>query len=194
MDDVVRVDEREVAPGRPADGDPRPAPDRGGHRALRRVGLALVAALVLGAIGLQVQVHRVDQQAADAEARRRSAQLDATQARERLDSVDARVRSAEAAELRARGTLARSRTAVADQGLEEGALDDVRVATAGKVKELRRGVRSVQRQIEELARLQPAGGACLFDLLRALGQVGGGNRSGPRSEACSTVAATRGPG
>lgn len=194
MDGVVHVDEPGTPPAPAADDGVGPPPTRGGHRVLRRVGIALVALLALVAIGFQVQVRQVDEQAADAEARQRSAQLDATRARERLDSVDARVRTAEAAELRARGTLARARADLTDQGLEEGALDDVRVETAGRVKELRRAVRSVQRQIEEQARLQPAAGACLFDLLRALGQVGGGNHGGPRSEACSTVAGTRGPG
>ena len=194
VDEVEAADGPEIPPERSGGDRSAPAPTRGGHRILRRIGIGLVALLAVVAIGFRVQVRHVDEQAADAEARQRSAQLDATRARERLDSVDARVRTAEAAELRARGTLARARTAVADQGLEEGALDDVRVETAGRVKELRRAVRSVQRQIEEQARLQPAAGACLFDLLRALGQVGGGNHGGPRSEACSTVAGTRGPG
>ena len=194
VDEVVTTDVPGVPPEPSGDDGSRAAPTRGGHRVLRRIGIALVALLAVVAIGFRVQVRHVDEQAADAEARQRSAQADATRARERLDSVDARVRTAEAAELRARDTLAQARSAVAAQGLAEGALDDVRVETAGRVKELRRAVRSVQRQIEEQARLQPAAGACLFDLLRALGQVGASDHSGQRSEACSTVAGTRGPG
>lgn len=191
MDDVASTDEPSRPTMPPASATTEPARPR---RAGRRIAIAVVLLLATVAVGFQVQVARVDEQADLAETDQRLAELDALVAGYRLDSVDARLRTAEAAEAKARRTLERSRQDLADRGLQEGLLDDVRLQTAGQVKELRRGVRSVERQIEEQGRLQPAAGACLFDLLRALGQVGGANHSGPRSQACATVAGTRGPG
>jgi hypothetical protein len=166
---------------------------RSGRRWLRRMGLGLVLVLAAVALGFQLQVAEVRDQVDHAEAVQRRAERDERAAASRLTSVGARLSRAAEDEAAAQATLDRSRAGVQAAGLEEERLGEVRVETARRVKELRSAVRSVQAQIEEQGRLQPAAAACLFDLLRALGQVDDAN-TGPRSEACSSVTSSRGPG
>jgi type II secretory pathway component PulK len=182
--------------GSPSDGDdptPTSASPRRGRRWLRRLGLLLVLVLVAAAIASQVQVAEVRNQVHRSEDAQRTAEGAEQRARSRLASVDARLRTASEGEAEAQRTLDRSRAEVQAQGLEEARLGGVQVETARRVKELRAAVRSVQGQIEEQGRVRPAAAACLFDLLRALGQVDDAH-TGPRSEACTAVAGSPGPG
>lgn len=160
---------------------------------LRRLGVASVLVLAAVAIGFGVHVTQVQDQVSQAETTQRLAELDAQRAGIRLDSVDARVRTARRIEDEAQAALDRSRAQMEAQGLQEELLGDAQAKTAKAVKDQRARVKTVKAQIAEQGRLQPAASACLFDLLRALGRIGDAHNSGSRSEACTTVAATPGP-
>ncbi len=192
IEDDARAGDPTRADGIEGD-DADPSSDRGGRTWLRRLGLAVVLVLAAVAIGFQVQVARVQGQINEAETDQRRAERDELTAGFRLDSVDARARTAQQAEDEAQSTLDRSRADMEAKGLQEEKLGHVQAQTAQEVKDQRARVKNVRAQIAEQGRLQPAASACLFDLLRALGRVGSAHNSGPRSEACTTVAATPGP-
>jgi len=220
MDDEARVVDApdpgapvDVLDGAPVDGGSAPAghgappaptgggaPDVGAsplperkRRWVRRVGVALLVLLLAGLSGLQIQAARVRAQAEEAETRRQTAEQDEETARIKLESVGDRVRLARSQEDAAQQELDRARTDMTAKGFEEASLASVQKATAEKVTGLRAGVKKVARDIAEQDRLQPAAGACLFDMLRALDRVDTGARSGRSSEACKTVAASPGP-
>ncbi len=159
-----------------------------GWRWLRRLGVAAVVVLAVVAIGFQVQVSKVRDQVERAETARAQAESDEESAQIRLASVDARMELAEIGEAGAQGVLDQSRTDMAAQGIEEAALGDVQRQTARNVKDLRRQNATVAAAIAEQSRVQPAAGACVFDLLRSLGRVRGGNSGAAQSEPCKTVA------
>ncbi|WP_421120572.1 hypothetical protein ACE2AJ_04460 [Aquihabitans daechungensis] len=195
VSDVIDDDARADDPARMIEPEVAECPPtrRTGRTWLRRVAVGIVVVLAAVALGFQVQVAKVQEQIDLAETDQRLAEIDEETAGYRLASVDARVRTAQQAEDEAQGTLDRSRAGMEAQGLQEASLGDVRVQMAQDVKDLRSAVERVGAQIAEQGRLQPAAGACLFDLLRALGRVDDAHDSGARSEACTTVAATPGP-
>lgn len=192
VDDVEVIDDEPIddEPTDPGAEEPAVPPRR---RWLRRVGFAAVVLLVLALAGLQVQAARMRTQVDAAEAAQRGANLEAYAARIRLETVGDRVVVAQDEEAQAQAELDRARTDMEAQGLEESALSSVQASTAKEVTSLRAGVKKVGRDIAEQARIQPAASACLFDMLRALGRVDTGARSGQSSEACRSVASAQGP-
>ena len=197
MDDDLRVVDAPMAEAvvdAPADPFVDGPGAHGRRRWPRRVGVAILALLLLGLSGLQIQAARVQAQTEEAEVLQRAAELDEDAARIRLESVGDRVRDARAQEGAAQAELGRARTDMAAEGLEESALSSVQASTADEVRGLRAGVKKVANDIAEQNRLQPAAAACLFDMLRALGRVDTGARGGQASEACKTVASSPGPG
>ena len=160
---------------------------------LRRVGTLLIATLLVGLSGLQIQVSRVRTQTERAETAQQIAESDEQTARIRLESVGDRVRIARASEDDAQAQLDASRAAMTAQGFDEGGLHALQVSTAQQVKDLRAGVKKVTKDIAAQDRLRPAAAACLFDMLRALSRVDAGATGGRASEACRTTASSPGP-
>ena len=182
--DPVRTTE-DGADTRPTGADPAPA--RTGRRWPRRLAIGLALVLAAVAIGFQVQVAEVQDQVDRAETAQLQAELDQETARLRLESVGDRVEVAQTEETDAQGVLARSRDAMAAQGLQEELLGDVQVQTAHDVRVVRSQNRAVEKEIAAQQRLQPVAGACLFDLLRGLSRTGSSPDSGTRSDACTSV-------
>lgn len=177
-------DDPRVVDDAPGSGAPGGGPAKTGHPWLRRLGVALAVLLAAVPVGLQVQAARVRDQVDRAEAAQRIAELDEESAQIRLDSVGDRVLIARGDEDAAAARLAQARADMTAKGFEEPALHDIQVKKAGQVKELRAQVKKVAADIAEQNRLRPAADACLFDMLRALGD----HSQGGASEACKTVA------